>query len=80
MRYNLDPFNSNNDEQIWRALEQAHLKDAIQSLPDGTALGGGGSVGAVCQGGGGLTPRASSLLFHARITHDRAFLGGHGER
>lgn len=32
---NLDPFDSASDGQLWRALEQAHLKDFVSSLPDG---------------------------------------------
>lgn len=30
---NLDPFNRHTDEEIWRALENAHLKAFIQQLP-----------------------------------------------
>ena len=32
LRMNLDPFNSFNDQEIWTALEQAHLKDFVQSV------------------------------------------------
>ena len=33
LRMNLDPFEIFTDEQIWRALEHAHLKEFITSLP-----------------------------------------------
>ena len=32
-RYNLDPFEKFTDEELWTALERAHLKDAISNLP-----------------------------------------------
>uniref|UniRef100_A0A8D0D9B9 ATP binding cassette subfamily C member 12 n=1 Tax=Sander lucioperca TaxID=283035 RepID=A0A8D0D9B9_SANLU len=32
VRYNLDPFNSYNDEEIWKALEKTYMKDAISRL------------------------------------------------
>jgi ABC-type multidrug transport system fused ATPase/permease subunit len=32
-RYNLDPFNAHTDEEVWVALERAHLKDTISNLP-----------------------------------------------
>ena len=31
IRYNLDPFDQYSDEQVWTALEKAHLKDKITS-------------------------------------------------
>lgn len=38
LRLNLDPFDKYTDEQIWRALEHAHLKDFIEkTLTDGLA-------------------------------------------
>jgi len=30
---NLDPFDAYSDEQIWQALEHAHLKQFVRSLP-----------------------------------------------
>jgi len=33
LRMNLDPFDAYSDEQIWQALEHAHLKDFVNSLP-----------------------------------------------
>ena len=31
LRYNLDPFGRHKDEDIWRALERAHLKEKVSS-------------------------------------------------
>ena len=33
LRMNLDPFDAYSDKQIWLALEHAHLKDFVRSLP-----------------------------------------------
>nr|AKC34057.1 ABCC1-like protein [Spodoptera litura]AKC34899.1 ABCC1-like protein [Spodoptera litura] len=35
LRMNLDPFETFSDEDIWRALEYAHLKPFVQGLPAG---------------------------------------------
>ncbi|XP_048757959.2 multidrug resistance-associated protein 1-like isoform X1 [Ostrea edulis] len=35
LRMNLDPFDTYDDATIWRALEHAHLKSFVESLPDG---------------------------------------------
>lgn len=32
---NLDPFNSYSDDEVWAALEHAHLKDFVKGLPSG---------------------------------------------
>uniref|UniRef100_A0A915EWI1 Multidrug resistance-associated protein 1 n=1 Tax=Ditylenchus dipsaci TaxID=166011 RepID=A0A915EWI1_9BILA len=37
MRFNLDPFNRHSDDEIWRVLELAHLKEFARALPDGLA-------------------------------------------
>ena len=34
-RFNLDPAGERNDEEIWRALELAHLKAHVTALADG---------------------------------------------
>ncbi|XP_048248325.1 multidrug resistance-associated protein 1-like isoform X3 [Haliotis rufescens] len=34
LRMNLDPFDQFKDEDVWRALEHAHLKNYITSLPE----------------------------------------------
>ncbi|XP_068455489.1 ATP-binding cassette sub-family C member 12 [Clinocottus analis] len=35
VRYNLDPFNNFNDEQIWVSLEKTYMKDSISRLENG---------------------------------------------
>lgn len=34
LRMNLDPFDQHSDEDVWRSLELAHLKNFVSSLPD----------------------------------------------
>lgn len=45
LRKNLDPFDEQTDDALWRALEDAKLKDAVTSLPNGlnATLSEGGS-------------------------------------
>ncbi|KAJ2807528.1 hypothetical protein H4R20_001248 [Coemansia guatemalensis] len=67
VRENLDPFGSYNDQDIWRALEQAHLADYIRSKDERlefmvTQSGGNFSVGQrqlICL--------ARALLKHAKV-------------
>nr|UMW71136.1 ABC transporter subfamily C2 [Spodoptera frugiperda] len=40
LRYNLDPFDNYNDEDIWRALEQVELKESIPALDYKVSEGG----------------------------------------
>jgi len=35
LRMNLDPFSTHTDEELWQAIEHAHLKDFVSSLPEG---------------------------------------------
>ncbi|PVD36248.1 hypothetical protein C0Q70_03226 [Pomacea canaliculata] len=35
LRSNLDPFSQYNDQEVWTALEHAHLKTFVTCLPDG---------------------------------------------
>ena len=35
LRMNLDPFNQYSDQEVWTALEQAHLKAFVHSLTEG---------------------------------------------
>ncbi|XP_048254590.1 multidrug resistance-associated protein 1-like [Haliotis rufescens] len=35
LRMNLDPFDAHSDEEVWQALEQAHLKAHVTALPAG---------------------------------------------
>ena len=44
LRRNLDPFNRHTDEELWNALEVAHLKNFVTGLEKGlqfTILDGG---------------------------------------
>ena len=34
LRFNLDPFNTKSDKEIYDALELAHLKSFVMTLPD----------------------------------------------
>nr|UEO57356.1 ABCC2 [Conogethes punctiferalis] len=40
IRYNLDPFNNYSDDDLWRALEQVELKDAVPALDFKVSEGG----------------------------------------
>ncbi|KAK3576575.1 hypothetical protein CHS0354_011252, partial [Potamilus streckersoni] len=35
LRMNIDPQNNCTDEQVWKVLEQAHLKSFVLELPGG---------------------------------------------
>ena len=37
LRFNLDPFNAYSDDDLWRVLEIAHLKDFVSTLAEGLA-------------------------------------------
>ncbi|XP_025097264.1 multidrug resistance-associated protein 1-like [Pomacea canaliculata] len=59
LRMNLDPFDMYTDEQIWKVLEQAHLKNFVQDLSDG--------LGHLCgEGGASLSVGQRQLLCLAR--------------
>lgn len=51
VRRNIDPFNEHIDETLWKALEDVHLKDAVQELKNGLdeELSEGGSNFSVGQ-------------------------------
>lgn len=34
VRFNLDPFDEHSDDDIWHVLEEIHLKEHIDSLPN----------------------------------------------
>ncbi|XP_028812284.1 multidrug resistance-associated protein 9 [Denticeps clupeoides] len=34
VRYNLDPFNTYSDEEVWKALEKTYMKESISQLPE----------------------------------------------
>uniref|UniRef100_A0A914QK92 ABC transporter domain-containing protein n=2 Tax=Panagrolaimus TaxID=55784 RepID=A0A914QK92_9BILA len=35
LRFNLDPFNNFNDSELWSSLEEAHLKQFVETKPEG---------------------------------------------
>ena len=35
LRFNLDPFDTCTDDEIWRALKNAHLSDYVERLTKG---------------------------------------------
>ena len=37
LRMNLDPFDNFRDDEVWTALEHAHLKDFVAGLSQGLA-------------------------------------------
>ncbi|BHF67786.1 hypothetical protein SprV_0301081500 [Sparganum proliferum] len=62
LRFNLDPFDVLGDEDLWRAIEKAHLGDWVRSLPAGLDHHCGESGSALSAGQKQLVCLARVLL------------------
>ena len=65
IRFNLDPFNVHTDDQIWSALEDAHIADYIRTDPSGLS-------GIVEEGGKNFSVGQRQLLSLSRAVLRKA--------